>query len=55
MRIQKLIGTLEKVKDNLGDIEISIRIIDDEGIHIHPIAGISSNAFEGINITNSDD
>ena len=56
MKISKLIGILGDVMEDHGDSEIGIRAMDDDAqIIIEPIAGISANDFEGINLSTFED
>lgn len=56
MKISKVIELLGRVKDEIGDQDIGIKILtDDSMIHIKEIKGISSSGFEGLNITNEDE
>jgi len=56
MKISRVIEVLEDVMTDIGDQDIGIKILTDDGfIHIKEIKGVSLSGFEGLNITNEDE
>lgn len=52
MKISELKRILDSVENDLGDMDLGLKILIDNTIHIVEIAGVSSSGFEGVNLTN---
>ena len=57
MKISELKEVLDKVQEAVGDKEIGIKTINEEGnkVTFHDLCGVTSSRFEGVNLSSYED
>ena len=57
MKISEIIEVLKEVQESVGDKEIGIKTINEEGdkVTFHDLCGVTSSGFEGVNFCSYED